>query len=75
MQPISSVTANIAPAAVAAAPLPQVVSNTSIPTVAAPATATRLPGYYVLESAIRGLSEQPRYVYWGPEPPSAANLK
>jgi hypothetical protein len=70
IQPISAVAQNAGPVA-----LPQVVTNTSIPTLAAPPTNTRLPGYYVLESALRGLSEQPRYVYWGPEPPSVANLK
>lgn len=30
-----------------------------------PSGPTRVPGYYVLESAVN----QPRYVYWGPEPP------
>ena len=64
IQPITSIAAPAAPQ------FPQVVSNTSIPTIAAP-TETRLPGYYVLESAMN----QPRYVYWGPEPPSAGNLK
>lgn len=67
IQPISSVAAAPAVVAPAVPKFPQVVSNTSIPTIAAPPfTETRLPGYYVLESAVN----QPRYVYWGPEPPS-----
>lgn len=32
----------------------------------------RLPGYYVLESAAATAAAQPRYVYWGPEPPRFA---
>ncbi len=49
----------------------------SLPAVAA-ATAvgstevsnSKLPGYYILENLPTG----PRYVYWGPEPPSASNI-
>ena len=69
IQPISSVAAPAVatPALPQFSQFPQIVSNTSIPTIAAPPiTETRLPGYYVLESAVN----QPRYVYWGPEPPS-----
>lgn len=75
IQPISTAAPPAVPApapaptfAPPAAPVfPQVVSNTSLPVMP---TETRLPGYYMLESAMQG----PRYVYWGPEPPTAANM-
>ena len=59
-----------------AVPLSNIIQPiSSAPPPAVPAVEQRLPGYYVLESAIRGVPEQPRYVFWGPEPPTAANLK
>ena len=56
MQPISSVP----PAPMPPAPMAAATGNTG-----------RVPGYYILESALQG---QPRYVYWGTEPPTLANL-
>lgn len=38
------------------------VSAMAPPPTASPTVDTRTPGYYVLDT-------QPRYVYWGPEPP------
>ena len=31
----------------------------------------RFPGYYILDNMMR---PDPRYIYWGPEPPSASNV-
>jgi hypothetical protein len=31
---------------------------------------TKPPGYYILEM----INSEPKYVYWGPEPPSSSNL-
>ena len=40
---------------------------------AAPATSPTSPGYYVLDTPASG--GPPRYVYYGPEPPSLQNLE
>jgi hypothetical protein len=47
-------------------------ANSGAAAVAAPATTlqTKPPGYYILET----INSEPRYVYWGPEPPTAANM-
>lgn len=43
-------------------PEPMVVTPTPV--------TSRPPGYYILET----IAGEPRYVYWGPEPPTSANL-
>ena len=45
------------------------VAAPTMPVSAPMTTSQRIPGYYVLESVLKN-TEQPRYVYWGPEPPS-----
>lgn len=36
------------------------------------ASMERAPGYYVMDRLVR---PEPRYVYWGPEPPKASDLQ
>jgi hypothetical protein len=57
LQPISQVT----PATATAFP----------PAIETPSLSSKVPGYYILESAA---AEAPRYVYFGSEPPTPANL-
>lgn len=52
----------------------------TVPTIATPVSqatvlntvdmGAKAPGYYILEQLATG----PRYVYWGPDPPTAANV-
>jgi hypothetical protein len=36
------------------------------------ASMERVPGYYVMDRLVR---PEPRYVYWGPEPPKQSDLQ
>lgn len=48
------------------------VSRVAAPVAApAPSPSATLPGYYVLEESVNGPA---KYVYFGPNPPSAANI-
>ncbi len=60
------------PTTAARPPIPAIVRPPE-PASGIPAPApvtTRPPGYYILET----IAGEPRYVYWGPEPPTSANL-
>jgi hypothetical protein len=61
MKPISAVQAEPPTSSLPSFP----ASNIAV----SPTSGSRVPGYYVLESAAMN---QPRYVYWGPEPPRFA---
>lgn len=54
---------------------PKVAKAPKIPKPAAPAPATSptSPGYYVLDTPTSGAP--PRYIYYGPEPPTIQNLE
>jgi hypothetical protein len=58
-----------------AAPAAKAPKPPKMPKPAAPATASSptSPGYYVLDTPVSG--GPPRYVYYGPEPPSIQNLE
>jgi hypothetical protein len=66
LQPISATPVSTPMPAPMPAPVPVPTTISSLQS-----NANKVPGYYVLD---RVLNPEPRYVYWGPEPPTSADL-